>query len=105
MPTILSNLVALVATLSSVVALPQRNNGSSPSVNPSVNNGQPSTNLCGNDQHIILDGTPWLVANSMYGAGSMVGTSCTNYDHIDTSAGNPRVVWGSTTNIQDIGGT
>ena len=98
MPTIFSYAAALVALLSSVTALSQSQNNSG-------NNAQPPTNLCGNDQHVILDGTPWLVANSMYGAGSMVGTSCTEYDHIDTSAGNPRVVWSSTTNIQDVGGT
>lgn len=67
----------------------------------SAANLQSATNLCGNDQHIILDGTPWLVANSMYGAGSMVGTSCTYYDHLE---GN-RVVWSSTTNIQNVKGT
>lgn len=47
-----------------------------------------------------------LVANSMYGAGSMVGTSCTHYDHVESSAGgNPQVVWGSTTHIQNIEST
>ena len=75
---------------------------------PSTNvaSSQPPTTLCGNDHHIILDGTPWLVANSMYGAGSMAGTSCTQYDHIETgSGGNPRVVWGSTTHIQNVEST
>lgn len=97
MPAKLFDAVALVALLSSVVALPQ---------GQSSTNTQPSANLCGNDQHIILEGTPWLVANSMYGAGSMVGTSCTHYDHIETSVGgNPQVVWSSTTHIQDVDGT
>lgn len=100
MPAKLCSAVALVALLSSVAALPQ---GQYP--DPSTNT-QPSANLCGNDQHIILQGTPWLVANSMYGAGSMVGTSCTYYDHIETSVGgNPQVVWSSTTHIQDVDGT
>ena len=103
------NAVALVALLSSVAALPQaRFSNSSANTANAANtaNSQPSTNLCGNNQNIILSGTPWLVANSMYGAGSMVGTSCTYYDHIDTSAGgNSQVVWSSTTNIQDVAGT
>ena len=65
-----------------------------------------STDLCGNDQHIILDGTPWLVANSLYGASQMVGTSCTHYNGIQTPAGgNPRVVWGSKGNIQHVEST
>ena len=96
----LSNAVALVALLSCVAALPRPQYP-----NPSANS-QPSTNLCGNDQHIILEETPWLVANSMYGAGSMVGTSCTYYDHVDTfSGGNARVVWSSTTHIQNLEST
>ena len=100
MLAILYDAVALVALLSSAAALPQAGNSGSSA------NTQPSTNLCGNNQNIILQGTPWLVANSMYGAGSMVGTSCTYYDHIDTSAGgNPQVVWSSTVNIQDVAGT
>lgn len=100
MPAKLSNAVALVALLSSVAAVPQ------PQYPKSSANTQPSTNLCGTDQHLIIEGTPWLVANSMYGAGSMVGTSCTNYDHIETSAGgNLRVVWSSTTDIQDVEST
>lgn len=90
--------VALAALLASATALPQ-----TPS--PSANT-QPSTNLCGNDEHIILDGTPWLVANSMYGAAAMVGSLCTYYNRIETSSsGNPRVVWSSTTAIQDIEST
>ena len=100
MPAKVYNAVALVALLSSVAALPQAGNPGSSA------NTQPSTNLCGNDQNIILQGTPWLVANSMYGAGSMVGTSCTYYDHIETPAGgNPQVVWSSTVHIQDVAGT
>ncbi len=92
------NAAALAALLASVAALPQL---TSPGANT-----LPSTNLCGNDEHIILDGTPWLVANSMYGAAAMVGSSCTYYNKIETPvAGNPRVVWSSTTAIQDIKST
>ncbi|KAL8698910.1 MAG: hypothetical protein Q9201_006310 [Fulgogasparrea decipioides] len=106
--------VALVVLIASAAAKPcpqlQKQGTTSPQIQPKVasttTNTQPSTNLCGNDQRIILDGTPWLVANSMYGAGSMVGTSCTYYDHIENSAGgNPRVIWSSTTSIQDIPST
>lgn len=92
------NAVALAAMLASVAALPQITSRSA--------NTQPSTKLCGNDEHIILEGTPWLVANSMYGAAAMVGSSCTYYNKIETPAGgNPHVVWSSTTSIQDIEST
>ena len=65
-----------------------------------------SANLCGNDQHIIIDGTPWLVANSMYGAAQMVGSVCTQFDRVETPAGgNPRIVWGSKTAIQYVEST
>lgn len=91
------NAVALAALLASAAALPAQSQ---------VANTQPSTNMCGNDEHVILEGTPWLVANSMYGAAAMVGSSCTTYDKIETPTdGNPRVVWSSTTNIQDIEST
>ena len=100
MPAKAYKTVALVALLSSAAALPQAGNPGSSA------NTQPSANLCGNDQHVVLEGTPWLVANSMYGAGSMVGTSCTYFDHVDTSTGgNPQVVWSSTVHIQDIAST
>lgn len=103
MPTKLCSAVALVVQiglLSFAAGLPQALNSSSNA------NTQPSTNLCGNNQHIILEGTPWLVANSMYGADRMVGTSCTYFDHIETSAGgSSQVVWSSTTDIQDVDGT
>ena len=92
----LSVKVALIALLVSVSALPPRQ----------VANSQPATTLCGNDQRIILKGTPWLVANSMYGAGAMVGSACTRYDRIETGPnGNPRVVWGGRTNIQYVQST
>lgn len=105
MPTKLCSAVALVALvclleLSFAAALPQALYPNSSA------NTQPSTNLCRNNQHIILEGTPWLVANSMYGADQMVGTSCTYFDHIETSpGGNSQVVWSSTTNIQDVDST
>ena len=90
--------LALVALLASVNALP------SPFPQHQVvdPNTQPPTNLCGNDQNIILEGTPWLVANSMYGAGSMVGSACTYYDHIE---GGSQVIFKSTTSIQEVDST
>ena len=92
----LSIKVALVALLASVSALPQNQ----------VAKRQAPTTLCGNDQHIILQGTPWLVANSMYGAGAMVGSACTRYERIEAGPnGNPRVFWGGTTNIQYVQST
>ena len=94
MPAKLSHPLALVALLSSAaLARPQANT-------------QPSANLCGNDQNVVIQGTPWLVANSMYGAADMVGTSCTYFDHVETEAGgNEVVMWSSTVDIQDVEGT
>ncbi|KAG8526443.1 uncharacterized protein KY384_000036 [Bacidia gigantensis] len=43
------------------------NTNTSPQAGPStasVSSSQPATNMCGNDQQIILDGTLWLVANT-----------------------------------------
>ncbi|KAI4262333.1 MAG: hypothetical protein L6R42_002489 [Xanthoria sp. 1 TBL-2021] len=78
------------------MALPQ-------SQSNAITNTQPSTKLCGNDDRIILEGAPWLVANSLHGAAAMVGLACTYYERIDTSAGgNSRVVWRSTTAIEDV---
>lgn len=88
--------VALVALLACVSALPPG----------PVAKRQPPTTLCGNDQHVILKRTPWLVANSMYGAGAMVGSACTRYERIETGPnGNRRVVWSGTTNIQYVQST
>ena len=87
---------------------PSTGSDTTPSTNVNtgtVSNSQPSTKMCGNNQNIILDGTPWLVANSMYGAGSMVGTSCTSYDHIQDSGSGSQVVWSSEVHIQDIPAT
>ena len=96
MPTnLFTNAVALVALLSS-----------SSSALPQAPNTQPSANLCGNDDRVVLQGTPWLVANSMYGAADMVGTSCTYFDHVEMDAGGKEeVVWRSEVHIQDVEGT
>ncbi|KAL6721376.1 hypothetical protein ACLMJK_000479 [Lecanora helva] len=85
---------------------PPQSQPQKPASNNVVPNSQPSQNMCGNDQKVILTGTPWLVANSMYGAGSMQGTSCTYYDHIEAGAGgNQAVVWSNSVNIQNVQGT
>lgn len=96
MPTnLFANAVALVALLSS-----------SSSALPQAPNTQPPANLCGNDDRVVLQGTPWLVANSMYGAADMVGTSCTYFDHVEMGAGGEKeVVWRSEVHIQDVEGT
>lgn len=110
------NAVALMALVASARCLPGAKSQVSASksnsqpaaksqISTASSNSQPSTNLCGNDQHIILDGTPWLVANSMYGAGQMVGTSCTEYRDIETSGGSQVVSWGNTISIQEIEST
>ena len=100
--------MALLALIVSVAAVPAASKACrSPKPRPKPSPNIPTaTILCGNDEHIILDGTPWLVANSMYGAAQMAGTSCTHYNRIDTPAGgNPRVLWGSKTAIQNIEST
>lgn len=83
--------LALVALIAYVAAFPQPQ---------SKVNFHPSTNMCGNDERVILEGTPWLVANSMYGAAQMVGSSCTYFDRVESST--PQVFWRSTTAIQNV---
>ena len=95
MLVISSTAFALAALLCTVIALPQ------PQAPNTGGNTQTATDLCGDNQNIILTGTPWLVANSMYGSGSMEGTSCTHYDHIEGS----QVVWSNTVNIQNVDST
>ena len=93
--------LALSALIASVAAAPAQSQ-----VAGHGSSTRRSIDLCGNDQHIILDGTPWLVANSLYGASQMVGTSCTHYNGIKYPAGgNPQVVWGSNSAIQYVEST
>ncbi|KAL8823527.1 MAG: hypothetical protein Q9191_005773 [Dirinaria sp. TL-2023a] len=81
---------SIALTASSVAARPCKSfvfrNSSAPT--PQVSTTQASTKLCGNNDHKTLDGTPWLIANSMYGAAQMVGSVCTDLDKIQTAAGN-----------------
>ncbi|KAL8680277.1 MAG: hypothetical protein Q9186_003515 [Xanthomendoza sp. 1 TL-2023] len=96
----LLNGLVLVTLAASVAALPQfqPENNSAPS--------HPPQKMCGNDDRVILEGTPWLVANSLYGAAAMVGSACTYFDKVESPAGGiPRVVWRSTTAIQNIKST
>ncbi|KAL8636462.1 MAG: hypothetical protein Q9228_006145 [Teloschistes exilis] len=62
--------------------------------------------MCGNDDRDILEGTPWLVANSMYGASAMVGSHCTSFDRVENPPGeNPRVVFTSDSAIEYVANT
>lgn len=56
--------------------------------------------MCGNHERVILEGTPWLVANSMYGAAQIVVSSCTYLDRVESST--PQVISRSTTAIQNV---
>jgi len=65
-----------------------------------------STDLCGNNDYIILNGTPWIVYNMFYNAARSVGTQCTNYDSQTTSVtGTKEVIWSSVTNIENVEST
>lgn len=67
---------------------------------------QTSTNLCGDEDYIILQNTPWIVYNMLYNADETVGTQCTYYDSQTTSAsGSAEVVWDSITNIEYVEST
>ncbi|KAI9721632.1 MAG: hypothetical protein M1828_005123 [Chrysothrix sp. TS-e1954] len=59
--------------------------------------------MCGNDQNIILPGTPYLVANDMYGASSFASgdSACTSFDSLQGSS----VVWSAQTSIQNVEAT
>ncbi|CAO1597575.1 hypothetical protein XANCAGTX0491_001382 [Xanthoria calcicola] len=85
--------LALVALTAYVAAYPQPQSDRKA-------NFHPSTNMCGNDERVILTGTPWLVADSMYGAAQMVGFSCTYFENVESST--PRVVWRSNTAIHNV---
>ena len=99
-------LIALIA--SSVAARPCKSSvaRNSSAATTQVSTTQASAKLCGNDDHQVLDGTPWLIANSMYGADQMVGSVCTDLNKIQTPAGgNPQVVWSSETSIAYVEST
>ena len=73
---------------------------------PMLATTQPSTDICGNNQYIILNDAPWIVYNMLYNAAVTVGTQCTCYDHVDTPTGsNQEVVWSSITNIDYVQST
>ena len=57
--------------------------------------------LCGNNQNLIISGTPWIVFNMFYNAARSVGTQCTNYlGQTTSSSGQKQIQWASETNIQ-----
>jgi hypothetical protein len=58
---------------------------------------------CGNDDHLILPGMPWTVANSMYNGDRMVGKQCTNFEGVlQGNDGVKEVKWNSTTDIEFV---
>ncbi|KAF8855027.1 putative endoglucanase-1 precursor, partial [Acephala macrosclerotiorum] len=61
---------------------------------------------CGDEDYVILSGTPWIVYNMLYNADVTVGTQCTNFQSVETpTTGNPEVVWSSVTHIKDVKST
>lgn len=67
---------------------------------------QAATDLCGDEDYLILNSTPWIVYNMMYNADETVGTQCTGYvSQTTSSAGAAEVVWSSTTNVEYVEAT
>ncbi|KAL8685095.1 MAG: hypothetical protein Q9218_007979, partial [Villophora microphyllina] len=71
------------------------------SVTAQFQSNVPATTMCGNDNKVILQGTPWLVANSLYGARDMQGSSCTTYQKVQGS----RVFFSANTHIANVEST
>lgn len=85
--------LALVALTAYVATYPQLHSDTKV-------NFHPSTNTCGNLECVKLEGTPWLIANGMYGAAQIVFSSCTYLDRVQSST--PQVISRSTTAIHHI---
>ena len=93
--------ILFLALITFVAALPTQ-----PVVSNFGASTQTSFNLCGNDDSVVLRGTLWAIANSMYGAAAMVGTQCTYFDRTQTPpVGNMEAVWRGTSNIQYVEST
>ncbi|KUJ15857.1 putative endoglucanase-1 precursor [Mollisia scopiformis] len=61
---------------------------------------------CGDEDYVILSGTPWIVYNMLYNADVTVGTQCTNFESVEKPAtGNPEVIWSSVTDIEYVEST
>ncbi|TGO87912.1 hypothetical protein BPOR_0196g00140 [Botrytis porri] len=67
---------------------------------------QPSTDLCGDYDYLILNNSPWIVYNMLYNANQIVGSQCTYYDSMITgSDGTAEVKWNSQTDITYVEST
>ncbi|KAH6660985.1 concanavalin A-like lectin/glucanase domain-containing protein [Truncatella angustata] len=65
-----------------------------------------ATEQCGNNDVLALPGMPWVVANSMYNAGQMVGSQCTNFAGVlQATDGTKEVQWNSITDIAFVDST
>ena len=85
-----------ILTLTNALPRPQQAGGST---------GTPES-LCGDNNYDILAGTPWIVDNLVYNADQMVGTQCTNFENVQTPAGqNKQIVWSSVANIEYVEST
>lgn len=77
-----------------------------PALNDLSSRAQSPTDLCGDQANLILPNTPWIVYNMLYNAARMVGTQCTNYDGLTSSAnGAKEVLWSSVANIDYVEST
>lgn len=66
---------------------------------------QAATDLCGTEDYLILDSTPWIVYNMLYNADEIVGTQCTGYKSTSTSSDTQKLDWTSTTEIKYVEST
>ena len=66
----------------------------------------PASKHCGDSDSVILPNTPWIVFNMFYNHAQSVGTQCTNYNTVSTSAsGAKQVEWSSVTDIEYVQAT
>ncbi|KAL3424913.1 xyloglucan-specific endo-beta-1,4-glucanase A [Phlyctema vagabunda] len=85
-----------LASIPSIIASPT----------PQQVTAQTSANLCGDYNYLILRDSPWIVYNMLYNAALIVGSQCTYYSKMITSAtGTKEIVWSSTTDIEYVKST
>lgn len=66
---------------------------------------QAPTDLCGNNDYLILNNSPWIVYNMLYNADLIVGSQCTYYGEMMTGSGNQKLKWNSETDITYVEST
>lgn len=103
---------AAFALIPTSIAIPAKHSNpavtdiSTPATVSTQTTTQAATNLCGDEDYIILDSTPWIVYNMLYNADEIVGSQCTGYQKTETvNSTLEMVAWNSTTSIEYVEAT